>query len=196
MIWSTSPSILIVSTTYLIWSGAVVNGIHSTSASITIDSSTPAISGAVGGANKHIGNCYAYYKGMHLLGSVKDSTIYQLSSSYYTDDGVPIYSTRISDVMLNKETSENIFLHRLFVDAEVGEWPYLWVTAPDAFLAVSKDNGYTWSADYPASMGHLGSRLTRLLWRRLGYGTTLTAKLTMSGTIRKILVNAYGEVGV
>ena len=167
-----------------------------TNTPIVITSLTGDITGTLAPVQRHVGNCYAYYNGKHILGSYSDGKIYQMSDTLYTDDGIAIYSTRISDVIFDGDTVDNVFLHKVFIDAEVGEWPTIWVTAPTVNLAISKDSGYTWSAEYPASLGYPDTRLTRLLWRRLGYGTTLTAKITVSGAIRKILVGAYGEVGL
>jgi hypothetical protein len=167
-----------------------------TTAEIVITSLTSSITGALSRGDRHIGNCYAYYQNKHILGDYISGKLYQMSETLFTDDGNPIYSTRISDVVFDGDTVDNVFLHKVFLDAEVGMGISGSTSAPECSLAISKDSGYTWSADYPASLGLLNARTTRLLWRRLGYGTTLTAKITMSSNSRKILVGAYGEVGL
>ena len=56
--------------------------------------------------NRHIGNAYAYAWGKHFIGSFLDGKIYEMSEKYYSDNGDPIASVRISppidDILIPK----------------------------------------------------------------------------------------------
>ena len=80
----------------------------------TYTSSSPSSPG------RHIGNCYAFFNGKHLIGDWQNGNIYQLSTTTYTDNGQPIISTRIAPHVYDRENLENLFLHRLVVDMETG----------------------------------------------------------------------------
>ena len=67
---------------------------------------------------RHISNWCVSYTGKHYVGSYLDGKIYELSSKYYDDDGLPIASVRIAT-----EPSDDLnrkFYHRLQLDAETG----------------------------------------------------------------------------
>lgn len=70
--------------------------------------------------NRHLGNCYAFYDGKHLVGDYRTGNVYEMSSSLYDDNGEPIVSSRISSPLVDKENLNNVFVSKLVVDAEMG----------------------------------------------------------------------------
>lgn len=149
--------------------------------------------------HRHISNCYAFFDNRHLVGDWDSGNVYEMSSAYFEDNGLAIASVRISQPLWDKQSHENVIIHKLQVDAETG----IGVTAdqlmvglglpadgtytadgtiyasmimdpvgsldPQALLSWSNDSGRTWSAEYSASMGAVGEYTKRLIWRRLGY---------------------------
>ena len=145
---------------------------------------------------RHFGNAYVFYKNKHYLGDYQTGKLYEMSSDYYDEDGNPIISTRISDHFRDPEL-ENVFISRLYVDAETGAADTSFITTPpQAELSWSNDGGYTWSNSYQASasMGRTGEYSNRLIWRRLGYAKQRVFKLVMSDAAKKTIIGSYAEI--
>ena len=138
---------------------------------------------------RHISNCYAYLNNQHYVGDWNTGNIYLLSSSVFTDNGQPIISIRQTQHQSDKKNLNNIFIHKLQIDAELG----VGGTGSYATLAWSDDGGHTWSNDYLASLGNTGQYKTRLIWRRLGYSRDRVYRLTMSDPTKKVLIDAVTE---
>ena len=103
---------------------------------------------------RHVANCYCYHNGIHLIGDSESSNIYQLSESYYTDNGNPIVSERIAPVIYEPDDYGRLFLSKIIVDAETGvgnSSDY----DPECSLSWS-DDYRTWSNEYPSSVGKKG----------------------------------------
>ena len=148
--------------------------------------------GSQNSINRHIGNCYAYYNGKHLIGDYQNGNIYTMDSSIFTDNGQPIVSIRTAQHITDKKDFNNIFIHRLWVDVESGTYPSGGY-APQGQLSWSNDGGHVFGNDYDASMGNIGQYKTRLLWRRLGVARDRVWKLSMSDPCRKVILGAGME---
>lgn len=148
---------------------------------------------------RHVGNCYAYFDGKHLIGDYQTGNIYDMNSSYYDDNGDPIVSVRQGSVIFDPNSFDNVFVNRFILDAEmgVGDLGELTQTGldPKASLAMSDDGGHTWSAEYAASMGKIGEYGKVLYWNQLGYTKRgKVFKVTISDAVKKVLIGAYAEV--
>jgi hypothetical protein len=64
---------------------------------------------------------------------------------------------------------------------------------PQVILSWSDDGGFTWSSDYPASMGKLGNYRARAYWNRLGYAKDRVFRVTMAHPVRKVITGAMAE---
>jgi len=151
--------------------------------------SSPGITG------RHVGACYAKWSGKHLLGSYKSGIVYEMSSSFLDDDGVPIRSERIAPVLHDLEDFEDLFFYRFYVDMETGGTTDP-TADPKAMLSWSDDSGRTWSSEYEASIGKQGEYMCRLIWRKLGYGFNRVFKLAISDKVKRILVGTYVDVSM
>ena len=69
---------------------------------------------------RHVGNCYAWFNGMHLVGDYASGNIYQMKTGVYQDNGNPLVSMRTAQVLWDKRDFKPIAIHRLDVDAEMG----------------------------------------------------------------------------
>lgn len=143
---------------------------------------------------RHRGNCYACFNGTHYVGDYNSGKVFQMSSNVYSDDGDPIISTRIAPISYDLTDLEAQFIHRFYVDIEVGVTDPSLVVDPKAMLSWSNDSGFTWSNTYEATLGKVGEYRTRLIWRRLGGAINRVFKLTISEPIRKILVDSYADI--
>ena len=137
---------------------------------------------------RHVGNCYANFNGMHLVGDYASGNIYQLVNNIYQDNGLPLVSMRTAQVLFDKRDFNEIAIHRLIVDCEMG-------VGGGAALSWSKDGGHSWSNEHPGSMGTAGQYYGRMVWRKLGrfpYG--FIPRITISDPVKRVLLGAYAEV--
>jgi hypothetical protein len=70
--------------------------------------------------NRHIGNCYAYFNNMHIIGDYYTSNLYEMSSKFYTDAGLPIVSEQTTQRLADEDYLEDIFIGELKVDIDAG----------------------------------------------------------------------------
>jgi hypothetical protein len=141
---------------------------------------------------RHLGNAYVYAWGNHYVGDYQSGNLYQMDSSFYSDNGTPIVSFRTVDHIFDEKNLSSRVIFKYQLDAETGVGDVTGLD-PQATLAWSDDGGHTWSSEYQASMGKLGNYKTRLVWRRLGYSRDRVFRITMSDAVKKVLIDAYGE---
>ena len=72
---------------------------------------------------RHLGNCYTYCYGKHFVGDYRNSNIYEMSSSYLNDNGVPITSFRTAQTISDPTDRKRMFISELIIDAETGSQP-------------------------------------------------------------------------
>ncbi len=142
---------------------------------------------------RHVGNCYAGYADMHLVGDWQNGNIYEMRSDVYQDNGLPLVSMRTSQHVFDKKGMENIFIRRLVLDMETGVGDGAAQQGgmePQAGLAWSDDGGHTWSNEYWASMGAAGRYRTRVIWRRLGWSRDRIFRVSISDPVKRVLIGA------
>jgi hypothetical protein len=147
---------------------------------------------------RHVGNCYAFFDNKHLIGDYQSGNIYEMKSTYYTDNGDPIVSVRQAPFIFDMDSFDNVFIQRLIIDIEsgIGDLGELTQTGldPQASLSWSDDGGKTFSGEYQASMGKIGEYGKVLYWNQLGYTKKgKVFKVTVSDAIKKVLIGAYAE---
>ena len=142
--------------------------------------------------SRHIADAYVYAWGTHYVGDYQSGNIYELSSSFYTDNGAPIVSFRTGEHIYDAKSLKQHIIFKYQIDAETGVGDATGLN-PQATLAWSDDGGHTWSSEYQASLGKLGNYKTRLVWRRLGYSLDRVFRITISDPVKKVLIDAYGD---
>lgn len=143
---------------------------------------------------RHLGNCYVSLNNKHYLGDYRNGDIYQMNSSFYADGTDPLVAIRVCQHLADKSGLASAFIHKLQVDAETGVGSG--AADPQAVLSWSDDGGHTWSNDYQASLGKVGTYRTRLIWRRLGYSNSRVFRLAISDPVKRMLVGAYVEASL
>ena len=63
-------------------------------------------------------------------------------------------------------------------------------SAPKAILQWSNDWGHTWSNEHWARVGEIGSRFTRLIWRRLGNSRDRIYRVRIVDPVRVTLLGS------
>jgi hypothetical protein len=137
---------------------------------------------------RHVGNCYASFNGLHLVGDYASGNIYRMATGIYTDNGQPIVAVRTALPVFDRQGFEGVMIHRLFVDMETG-------VGGGLSLAWSDDNGHTWSNEHAASLGTTGQYRCRAAWRKLGYHPYgFIPRITISDPCKRVIMGAYAEV--
>jgi hypothetical protein len=65
---------------------------------------------------------------------------------------------------------------------------------PKVMLQWSDDGGYTWSNELWVSMGKLGERKVRAMWRRLGKSRDRVFRVTITDPVKRCFINGDIEV--
>jgi hypothetical protein len=148
--------------------------------------------------HRHLSNEYVFFGGKHLVSHYSEAKIYEMSSRFYDDDGVPIISIRTAQPIYNENENDNIKIFKLIIDAEtgVGDGTTGPAGAPTAWLSWSNDGGRTWSSEYSSSLGKQGEFRTRLIWRRLGSPKNRIFRLRIVDAVKKVLLSAMVNNGM
>ena len=70
--------------------------------------------------HRHLGNCYVRFDNKHLVGDVNTGTLYEMSSKFYTDAGLPITSEQVTQRLFDDDQLEDVFIGELQIDIEAG----------------------------------------------------------------------------
>lgn len=172
--------------------------------------------------HRHLGQHYTNCYNKHLITDYRSSKIMEMSTSYFSDDGFPIISERISPILFDDNESHSLHIVKLCVEIEggVGDssvttnsedsfyadgsyyadgsspmFPIVLTPAavPTAWLSWSNDSGHTWSGEYEANIGKMGEYKTRLVWRRLGRARNRTFRLRIKTAVKKVILDSTIE---
>ena len=159
------------------------------------------IEGVLFKQHRHLSNEYVFFGGKHLVSHYSDPKIYEMSSQFYDDDGVPIISIRTAQPIFDENENDNIKIFKLVIDAETGVTapatvPGFNSAPPTAWLSWSNDGGRTWSSEYSSSLGKQGEFRTRLIWRRLGSPRNRVFRLKIVDPVKKVLLGAIVNNGM
>jgi hypothetical protein len=124
---------------------------------------------------------------------------------YYSDDSIldnaneEIKRTRITRNLV-LPNYQGINVNRLQIDLVQGDVDNIPDNiAPIVFLSISKDGGISYGNELPASMGKIGERTFRTVWRKLGTvrrGQGLIFKITFYNRIKFVILGAAWDYEV
>ena len=132
---------------------------------------------ADGQFEQHRARVHLHAFGLHFVGD-EDGYVYQLDRNTYTLAGDELVRERISP---HEAVPGRVrqFFNAFFLDAITGEAPQ--GVDPEVELSWSDDSGATWSNPVLRSLGAVGERFARLIWRRLGSSRDRVWKVRFSG---------------
>lgn len=143
-----------------------------------------------GSYSQHRAIAHMFAFGRHLVGDYATGKVYDMSLSYYDDDGDEIRRERIF-THISDEASRFI-VRELQVDFEYGVGLSSGQgSSPVAWLQTSNDGAQTWSAELQASIGAIGKRKSRAVWRRLGQFELFTCRVIISDPVKVAICGAY-----
>lgn len=117
---------------------------------------------------RHRGEWHAFVFGKHFVGDYETATIYEFSDTTYTDAGAIITRERITPHVSNG--LKRVFHRAAQLDMETG----VGIDGagqgddPQVMLRWSDNGGHSWGNEHWMSIGKIGERTKRPIWRRLG----------------------------
>lgn len=132
--------------------------------------------------------------GIHMLGDYENGKVYQYNDEYYFDDTAPIKRLRTSPHVSQDE--KNIFgsKFQLVIESGVGLDGTTQGTDPQVMLQLSKDGGHSWENERWVSMGKIGQRVCRAIWRRLGVFRDLVVRVAITDPVKVVMISADIEI--
>lgn len=136
--------------------------------------------------NRHRGEMHLEYLNAHLVADYSNGSIYDIDPNAYTDNGTAIAREIIGKHFFNG--NDRITLDELYIDMETG----VGLTSgqgsdPQVMLSVSKDNGYTYGGERWKSLGAMGKRLSRVVWRGLGMARDWVFKIRITDPVKVVI---------
>lgn len=149
---------------------------------------------SLGNYQRHLADCHAFAFTKNVVGDYSSGNIYELSPTTYTDNGNPIRRERVSP-HISKDLN-HIFHSRFWLDIEtgVGIDGSGQGTDPKAMLSWSNDFGHSWSNENWASIGPIGARRTRAIWRRLGKARDRVYRVQITDPVKVTLLGAEIDI--
>lgn len=144
-----------------------------------------------GSLSTHKSSCHMFAFGKHYVGDKENGNVYEMSLDVFDDAGAPLLSQRVFTHLFNE--GKPFRCDSLRVDFEYG----VGLTGEDAplvWLNISEDGGFTWSPDYEASIGAIGNRNIRAVWRRLGMSSItgqITFRVSTADPVKRAICGAY-----
>lgn len=141
---------------------------------------------------QHLAYCHCLGFNKHLVGDRTTGKIYEMSMSFYDDDGRPIKRERTFTHIVDE--GKYLRYNRLELGFETGVGDTYDTSQgydPEISLSLSKDGARTWSIPYTTKIGKLGKYLTRVRFRRLGLAYQMTFKVTISDPVKVAITGAY-----
>ena len=140
------------------------------------------------GYHRSSNHIYVYNK--HLVGDPSSGKIYELDWGTYTDAGDIITRVRRSKIIHGED--KELIHDGVWVDIKEGVGNSS-STDPQLQLRWRDSNG-SWSNYHPRSMGKVGERGKRLIWRSLGRSFDRVYEITTSEPVNAVIVDAYARL--
>ncbi len=148
------------------------------------------------GLNKntdHPGHFCAPVSDFFVIGGTKSGILYVMHPDYKTDNGEPIYGTRITQIY--NQDFKMIGVDRLELRCNSGLATETGLGSdPKIMMRYSHDGGVTWSNELIRSMGKIGEYGKRVVWNRLGVGAEWVFEFKIVEPISYALIDATVDI--
>jgi len=143
--------------------------------------------------NRHPAQTHGFFNGKNYYGHYSSPILYLVDTTFNTNDGEPIRRMLIGRPMGNPTYVRRRIdrIHLDLVQGQVDDIPNN--TAPTVFLALSRDGGQSYGNEYLATMGQIGQRTFRTVWRKLGTiqrGQYVTPRIQFFNEIPFVILGA------
>lgn len=139
---------------------------------------------------KHRSHVHAFAFNKHIVGDYESGKVYEMSPDYLSDNGDEITRMRTAPHVSNglKLVSHKSF--QLDMETGVGLDGEDQGSNPKAMMSYSDDGGSSWSSERLVSIGRIGNRKTRVIWRRLGMSRDRVYKIKITDPVRVTILGA------
>lgn len=149
-----------------------------------------------GQLERHRSNNHAFFNGLHIVGDYQDGKLYEQDLDTYSDNGDEI--TRLRAAPHVSADRKYLFFDQFEIDMEFGVGLDGASTTqgydPLVVMQFSDDGGASWSSEKNASIGRLGKRDKRVIWRRLGYSRDRVFRIKITEPVKIAIVGAHLKV--
>jgi len=137
---------------------------------------------------------HAFAYNVHIAGDYFNSNLYKLDLDVFTDNGGELIRERRTPHVSGG--LNYIFHHKMQVDMEVGVGIDGSGQGDDPLIMMqfSDDGGLTWSNEKQASIGKIGERKVRAIWRRLGRARDRVYRVRISDPVKVAIIGAELDV--
>lgn len=137
---------------------------------------------------------YANLEGLHLVGDVETTDIYELDPDTYDEDGDEIVRDIVCPPL--SAGARVATLDEIFLDIEAGQGLATGQGSdPAVMLDWSDDDGRTWVGGLTASAGLVGEYRRRVTFLQLGQFVNRTLRFRFSDPVRWTILGAQARIG-
>lgn len=145
---------------------------------------------SLGAFEQHLGLCGMFAFNKQLVVSRINGKIYEMSLSFYSDDGDEIAAERVYTHISNENQRERLNQLEIAMETGVGNQVSPGVD-PQITLWMSRDGGKTYGTGFSKSFGRVGKYKTRAVWRRLSIAFDVTFKVRITDPVKRALIGSY-----
>lgn len=139
---------------------------------------------------RHRADCHALAHDENVVGDYENGNIYALDLDKYTDNGTAIVRMRRAPHISKEGINQFHSSFQLDMETGVGIDGSGQGSSPQAMLRWSDDGGHTWSNERWTSIGAIGAKRTRALWRRLGSSRDRVYEVSVSDPVKVVMIGA------
>lgn len=139
-------------------------------------------------------SAHAFAYGTNVVSDGLGTAIYALDPTIYTDDGDIVVRERTAPHFSQDMLRQFHSRFQLDIETGVGIDGSGQGTDPQVMLQWSDDGGHSWSNEKWQSIGPIGARLTRVIWRRLGVTRDRVYRVRIAEPVKVTLLGAELDV--
>lgn len=138
-------------------------------------------------ADRFVGQHHIYFLGKHLISDYTTGNLIEMVAGVYDDLGDEIYlkargyHIHESERLVGHASVQVVFEAGVGIATGQG-------SDPQAMLRWSNDGGETWSNEHWRSIGKIGRRRARAIWRSLGRARDRVYELTITDPVKRVIV--------
>lgn len=141
--------------------------------------------------HRHLSNCFMNLSDVRIVGDYQNGLLYQMSRSFYTDNGAILRALRRTPHLWQKANRQRIF----FAQLQVEFTPGVGLTSgqgsnPQAMLRFSDDGGFTWSDEMWVTIGAIGETRNRAIWYLLGESRDRIWEVSVTDPVNRDVIGA------
>ncbi len=140
------------------------------------------------GYHRSVGNTFVF--GKHLVGDPITGRVYELAFDAGTDNGEPIKRIRRSQSIHGED--KKITHHGVWIDIKEGVGD---ATTPDPKILLRwRDENGSWSNYHARSMGKVGEKNIKCIWRGLGQSYDRVYEISITDPVNVALIDGFANV--